>query len=190
MEDWTKVKWTEARQVAELMGVDEDSRPAEGIKPNAYYAERRTAGDLEQAVAFIGHALPRHEGVAWAAQVLDERAREEKLKPRDRQALDVAMRWVGEPNDDHRRAAYEAAGTASENSAESLLALAVYFSGGSIAPPDLQPVLPPPEISGRLGSAAVIVAAHRSADSKAAMARALDLGEQVAAKGIEALQPA
>jgi hypothetical protein len=190
MEEWSKVKWTEARQVAELMGIDEEERPEAGVTPSEHYAKARTSGDLEQAISFLGHALPRHEGVAWAAQLLDEQGRKEKLKPRDRQALDYALRWVGEPNDYHRRAAYEASEAASEQSAERLLALSVFFSGGSIAPEDLQPVLPAPQLSGRIAASAVIAAAHRSGQAAERMTRALDLGEQVAAKGLEALQAA
>jgi hypothetical protein len=60
------------------------------------------------------------------------------------------------------------------------------MSGGSISEPDLPPVLPAPELSGKLAAGAIIVAAHRSGDAKAALEAALEFGEGIAARGVDA----
>ena len=188
MSGWDQVRWTEARQIAALTGADEDELPEAGIEPRAHWQARRQAGALEEAVGFLGHALPRFEALAWAGRILEEEARDRTLRPRDRQALDYALRWVGDPNDDRRRAAMEAADEASERSPERLLAMAVFFSGGSISQPDLPPILPPPEAAGRLAANAIALAAHRSGDAPGVFARALDMGDRVATGGARALE--
>jgi hypothetical protein len=187
MDGWTQVRWTEARQVAQLMELEEEHLPDEGVAPLAHYAATREAGDRAGAVAFLGHALPRFEAIAWACRILEDEARDLKLRVLDRQALDYSLRWLGDPSDERRRAAMEAADEAGARSPEKLLAMAVFFSGGSIAPPDLPPVLPQPETAGRLASAAIQLAAHRTDHAAAVLDRALDLGEKVAQQGTRAL---
>jgi hypothetical protein len=164
-----------------------DALPAPEVSPSAFFAEARQSGDLVTAVNFLGHALPRHEGVAWAAHALDGQTREAALPAANRQLLDLVLRWADEPTDEHRRAAYESRELAGEESPEALLALAAFFSGGSIAPEELAPVLPAPELSGRLAASAVIVGAYRGPDSNAALNRALDMGDRIAAEGLNAL---
>lgn len=183
---WNAVKWTEARQVLELMGRKDDLPDGE-VPPQSFFAETRQAGDLVTAVQFVGQALPRHEGIAWAAHMLDSLARDDKLPPGNRQAIDLVLRWVDEPTEEHRRGAHEGQQLAGEESAEGLLALATFLSGGSMAPEDLPPVLPAPELSGRLAASAVLVGAFRGKDSRQALNRALDMGDKVAAEGLKAL---
>ena len=84
----------------------------------------------------------------------------------------------------HAVAARMAAGT---RSPERLLALAVYTSGGSMAPPDLPPVNPPQEICGKVAAGAVLTAAFLTDNPAEAKAAALDLGDKVAAEGVKAL---
>jgi hypothetical protein len=186
MEPWTKVKWSEARQVAEAMGLDEEERPEEGLAPQAWYERVIAAEDLERGVALIGHALSRFEAVAWAARLLEAQSHRRKLRASDQQALDRSLRWLEEPTEDFRREAFDESEQASEGSAERMLASAVFLSGGSVAPVDLPPVNPPPELSGRFAAAAVLIAAHRSGDAPAVLREALADGERIAANGLAA----
>lgn len=191
MNDWTTIKLTQARQVAELMGTDEDALPEPELPVRQHYEQlRRITGGGREAVSFIGHALPRMEGIAWAARLLDEESRRVDLPRRDRQALDHVLRWLGEPDDTRRRAARDAADTAGDRSPERMLALAVFFSGGSMSQPDLPPVLPPPEASGRMAAGAVTLAGYRSGDAEAFFDRALELAEAIAEQGMRAIPPA
>ena len=187
MGDWNTVKWTEARQIAAAMGMDEPKRPAPGVDPQSYFRTLRENGDLNAAVSYLGLALPRFEAVAWAAHTLQSRTKTTKLPPLDRQALDRALRWLEEPTDEFRRAAFDAAEKASSKSPENLLGLAVFVSGGSLAPPDLPAVNPPQEVCGRVAAAAILVAAHASDKPEVALTAALDTGERIAAEGIRAL---
>lgn len=190
MTDWTIIKLTQARQVAALMGTDEEALPAADVGVRAHYDGLRADGGGREAIAFIGHALPRMEAIAWAARLLEEEARGHALPRRDRQALDHVLRWLGDPDDARRRGARDAAEAASDRSPERMLAMAVFFSGGSMSLPDLPPVLPPPEASGRMAVGAVTLAAYRSGDPEPFFDRALMLAEAVAEQGIRAIRPA
>ena len=188
MNHWTVVKFTEARQVAELMRLGEESLPDHGITPGDHFGTMRAREERVDAVRFMGLALPRFEAVSWAAHLLESEARDRRLPSRDRQALDFALRWLGDPDDARRRAVFEAAETADDRSPERLLGLAVFFSGGSISLPDLPPVLPPPEAAGTFAGAAVLAAGFRTDRADALFDAALDLGEAVAARGLDALR--
>jgi hypothetical protein len=190
MGEWDQVRWTEARQIAELMRVDDEAMPAPGVEPQAHYRTLRDGGQRPSAAMYLGHALPRFEAIGWACSILEEEGRERALKPADRRALDVALRWLGDPSDERRRAAQEASDAASAGSAERALGLAVFLSGGSISQPDLAPVLPPPEAAGAAAAGAIVIAAYRSDDPEAVLDRALDLGEKLAAQGTRALKEA
>ena len=187
---WRQVSWTEAQQVAALMGVDPDAAPAPGIAPDEHHRGLRDRGDRQAAVGFVAHALPRYEALAWAACVLDEQAATRTLSRADGQALDHVLRWLGEPNDLTRRAAMDAAEAAGARAPERMLATGVFFSGGSIADPDMPAVAPAPELAGRFAAIAVTLAAARTEDGDALLDRALDLAERVASDGLQALETA
>lgn len=190
MSDWTTIKLTQARQVAALMG-DAAELPADDTPVRAHYQALRDANaGGREALAFLGHALPRMEAIAWAARLLDDDSRGRALARPDRQALDHVLRWLGEPDDSHRRAAHEAAEQAGERSPERMLAMAVFLSGGSLSLPDLPPVLPPPEAAVRMATGAVTMAAYRSGAPEAYFDRALLLAEAVAEQGLRAIAPA
>jgi hypothetical protein len=186
MDLWTKVKWSEAAQVAEAMELDEEHLPKAGLDPQSYFSQLVEAGDLEQAVTFLGHALPRYEAVAWAARLLERDSHRKKLRRCDQQTLDRVLRWLDDPSDEFRREAFEASEDATADGAERLLAMSVFLSGGSIAPVDLPAVTAPQALCGRLAAAAVVVAAHRTDDPAEALKDALTSGGRIAAHGIEA----
>lgn len=191
MAEWTAVALTEARQVAELIdeAADPDALPPHEVTARAGYDALRQAGPTAEAVEYLGHALPRYEGVAWAAKVLDEESRRRELPRRDRQALDVTLRWLHDPSDAHRRAAGAAGEAAGERSPERYLALAAFYSGGSVVEPGLPPTPPPPHAAPRLAVGAVQGAGWRGGESDRLFARALDLGERVAEGGVAAVWP-
>jgi hypothetical protein len=70
MSDWSKVRWTQARQIAELMDLPRAARPTPEVTPQRWLEEQVEQGDLAGAVTFLGHALPRYEAVTWAEAVV------------------------------------------------------------------------------------------------------------------------
>ena len=187
MAGWDQVKWTEARQVADLMKLDPSFLDVPEAHPEVGYLKLRGLGEMGAAVRYLAYALPRFEAVAWAAHLLHHWSRSSTLGVSQRQALDCVQRWLEEPNEDYRRAAHEAGENVASNSAERLLTDAVFMSGGSISEPDLPAVQPAQHVCGALAASAVLAAAYRTADPKAALAAACDAGEKVAAGGAKAL---
>lgn len=186
MADWSAVTLTRARQVAALMGREEDALPDPALGIEAGYAEARGASAVA-GIDYLAHALPRVEAISWAAHLLHAESFRHELPRRDRLALDHVLRWLGDPGDDSRRATHRAAEAAGRRSAERYLGIAVFFSGGSISEPGLPPVPPPPEASGRWVAGAIKQAGYRTSDAEELFARALKLGEAVAARGVAGL---
>jgi len=93
------------------------------------------------AVRVLAYALPIRDAITWSnscARQSSEPNPAEKLSA----ALEAVDRWLAEPSDDNRRAAMKAAEQAELSTAAGSTALAVFLSGGSLAPPDA-PVVPP-----------------------------------------------
>ena len=152
----------------------------------ALVAKLRAAGRLNDAAFFLGQALPRYETVAWAARaVRDMRPAPLESGP-DADALKAALLWVQDPSDARRRAAFEMAGKARTVGAERLVALAAFFSGGSLTPAEAPPVQAPNESAGLFAAGAVLMAAAKSDDQADALAKALDAGAAVATHGADA----
>ena len=183
---WNRVKWTEAGQIAERLEWKEPLGADATTPPEAYFATLRQAGRLNDAVFFLGQALPRFETVAWAARAVRD-LRVTPLPPGpDAEALKATLLWVQDPSENRRRTAFDAAGKAPDTSAERLAAFAAFFSGGSIAPPDCPAVQAPPDAAGRFAAVAVVVAAIHSGDEAGALTRALDAGALIAQQGLGA----
>lgn len=187
MAEWARVKWSEASQVLDLLGDAAADLPKAGAEPPAAYFEHlRAAGRLGDAARFLAQALPRLETVAWAARaVRDLPPAAGESERADELALRAALFWVADPTENRRHAAYAAAQACRVGSPERLAALAAFFSGGSIAPAEYAPVPAPRDAAGQFAAGAVLTAAARSPDIKAALARALDAGAQIASRGLE-----
>ena len=186
MTEWSAVKLTEARQVAALIGTDEDDLPAASIGVQERYLELRRGHALFAAVEFLCHALPRREAVGLACSVLGDESQRIELPPRSRIALEKAMRWIADPADANRRAAFDAAQAIARPVPERFLGLAVFYSGGSVSG-EGAPLPPPLHACSRFAASAIEQAAYRAEDSTQVFESALDLGERIAVRGMSAL---
>src|SRR3954462_8819260 len=113
------------------------------MHPRDYVALLADKALFEDAVRFVAHALPKREAVWWA-WVCARRASGESPTSKIGAALQATEKWIAQPNEDNRRAAMDAARTAEFGTAAGCAALAAFFSGGSLAPPNA-PVVPPRE---------------------------------------------
>ncbi|RMF88341.1 MAG: hypothetical protein D6736_10780, partial [Nitrospinota bacterium] len=95
------------------------------------------------ATRFLAHALPKREAVWWACLCIRS-VLEEDVPPEEIAALQAAERWVIDPSEEHRRAAMQAAEATEFNTPSSWAAMGAFWSGGSMAPPDV-PAVPPGE---------------------------------------------
>lgn len=156
-------------EFCELAGLGDEAKallqPAHG--PRAYLRVLVDGEMFPDAVRFLAHALPTREGIWWA-WVCARRVAGAEPPPKLRGALDATERWITQPTDENRRAAMRMAEVATLGTPAGCAALAVFFSGGSIAPPE-QPAVPPPGfVSAKAIAGAVTLAAVQPDPAQAA----------------------
>ena len=147
--------------LAPIGKLSEDARarldPAVNVR--AFLDTLRREGLFADAVSVLTHVLPRQYALAWGCECwLDGHAGTEP-DPSDKSALAAAQRWLKEPTEEHRRAAFELADRLGYRTAAAWLAAAAGWAGGSILPPGQLEIPPPPGLSGEAVSAAVILTA-------------------------------
>jgi hypothetical protein len=114
-------------------------------------------GLFPDAIRFLAYRLPKPKAVAWAVRCLRKASAE--LPAGEAVALEAVERWLGDASDENRRAAQAAAEVAKFEGGASWVAMAVFWSGGSMAPPDQGAVPPPPGLTAEAISAALTIAA-------------------------------
>ena len=184
MRRWKHVKWTEAGQVAANLGWPPSTR--DGETPEATFDRLLQDGRDDEAAMFLGQALPRFEVVAWAARAVRDLAPDNAAS--DEEAMKATLLWLQDPSDTRRRAAFDAAEAAGDASPQRMCALAVFFSGGSLAPVDQRALLAPTDAAGKFAAGAVLTAATRSGRREEGLRAALALGDALAS-GIEDARP-
>ena len=189
MSSWARVKWTEAGQIADLLQWSALTEEEARVSPQSFFTHLRQVGRLSEAVSFLGQALPRFDAVGWSARAVRDLKSGVRSDMTEREALKAALLWLQDPTEPRRRKAREAAESAPDNAPERLAALSVFFSGGSITPPDCPPVPAPKEAAGRFAAGAVLMAAFQTNDPIKALNAVLDAGEMVAERGLEAEAP-
>ena len=154
---WPRVKWTKAGQIAALVGSHADLDSVAELPPSDAFARLRAA-DPHQALHFVAHCLPRLDAVRWLAAGLASMA--PTSVARRLAARKAVNRWVAEPSDSNRRLAYQAGENAGFDTAEGCACLAVFLSGGSLAPAAQEQAVPaPPAAFGQALAGAVLLAA-------------------------------
>jgi hypothetical protein len=98
------------------------------------------AAQYPAAFGLLAGTLPLREAIWWACRCIRQAGDPPAGPPTE--ALAVAERWVVDPTEENRRAAQAAAQAVGGTHPAYCAALAVFLSGGSLAPPGL-PVVPP-----------------------------------------------
>lgn len=99
------------------------------------------ADQVQDALKLLARLLPKRYAVGWLCQV----ARDQALDPEDKAGASLAEKWVREPNESNRRAAFEYATAGGYKSAGAWIAAAAGWSGGSLAPASQETAVPPAE---------------------------------------------
>lgn len=154
---WKRVKWTRAGQLAALLdGAVELGELHERPPAEAFDALRQS--DNIQATRFVAQCLPRMDAVQWVAACLQRSGA--PRKPVDAEARGAVLRWARDPSDKLRRAAFDVGEKAGWASADGAACLAIFLSGGSMAPAEQEvPVNPAPGSFGQAVAGAVLIAA-------------------------------
>ncbi|HKB03567.1 MAG TPA: hypothetical protein VKD90_15195 [Gemmataceae bacterium] len=110
------------------------------------------------AVRLLANGLSKRDAVRWACLCLRE-SLGSGAPAKARPALEAAEAWVKSPTEENRRASMKAAEATGFGAPAGLAALAAFWSGGSITPPDA-PVVPPDDnMTAEAVAGAVLLAA-------------------------------
>ena len=99
------------------------------------------AGHVQDALKLLARLLPKRYAVAWLCQC----ARDQLVSPEDKAGASLAEKWVREPNESNRRAAFEYANAGGYKSVGAWMAAAAGWSSGSLAPASQEALVPPAE---------------------------------------------
>jgi len=119
--------------------------PQRGESSSAYFARLIEQDRLEDAVRFAAVSLGPRRGVWWGSLCVWDRIRTLGLDANGAEAaaVDAAVEWVIEQTDRSRLEARERSDRVGSGTPWGALAMAPFWSGGSISLPDC-PVVPPP----------------------------------------------
>jgi len=149
-------------------------------------ARLEQAGFLIEATRLVAHAMPAREGVWWACACSRHTAPSGANPAAETTVRDAAEEWVRRPTDEHRRAAMKQAETTGFGSPEAWAAVAAFWSGDSMAPPEAPKVPPQPHFTGLAVAGAVALAAARGPATRreARLQRFLAAAKDIASGGV------
>jgi len=149
-----------------VLGDEAKKLMRDGLTPAQFLDTLIEKQHFPDAVRFLAHALPKQEAVWWAC-VCARSVAGSNPPPKIAAALQAAEKWVADPSEGNRRAAMPAAEAAEFKTPAGCAAVAAFWSGGSLAPPNV-PVVPPGEYLTAHGVAgSVMLAAVQSEPEKA-----------------------
>ena len=177
-EKWNRTNWTDAAQIAQFIDPDRVPPGAAGLPPQSWFGQLLSAGQLNDAVSFMAHALPRYECVIWMARSLIESGAVDRRDP----LVVAVLRWIDDPCEDLRRAVEKLLNGEVVTSPAYMLAKAAFMSGGSISLAEYPPVLAPPDASAKFAAGAVFDAAFISGNPASLLRQATEIGDAMASQ--------
>ncbi len=156
----TKVTARTAAEVCRAVQLGDEAKKLlrDGLTPRAFLDELVAKKHYPDAVRFLAFALPKREAVWWAC-LCARQAYSGGADAKILAALAASEKWVTDPSDANRRAAFAAAQAADIGNPAGSTGVAVFFSGGSIAPPNVPEVKPPERATAQAVAGAVMLAA-------------------------------
>ena len=166
-----------AELTAEAQGLANDEMP-----PAQYLDLLEQHSLFRDAVRFLAHKLEVKKSIEWAHSAAQQLQSPDRKQGEE--SLAAAGKWLQKPDDASRWEAKRATDQSGISSAGDCVALAVFFSGGSIAPPEAPETPPPPYFAQRLAADSIVIAVFSHAADRAterykqalAMGRKLDVG--------------
>ncbi|HUB80520.1 MAG TPA: hypothetical protein VMB03_17065 [Bryobacteraceae bacterium] len=168
------------KELSETAGVSDPAKALaqEDSTPGSYLENLQKQELHQDAIKFQAYKMPTDAGIKWASASIKELRSPESKQQKD-ETLDAVDAWVKAPGDETRFAAKKAADNAKKSDASKLAALAVFMSGGSLAPPNA-PHTPPPQYSAQKlisGSLVAAVLSYEPAKAKERYQKALALAK-------------
>jgi hypothetical protein len=159
-----------------------------GEAPLAFAAAQAAAGKEMAAIAFCAYLLERRKASWWACQAM--RGLPSAPTPHELRALEAAEKWVRQPDEAFRTAAYDVACAGDKRSPATFVAYAAGFAGPSLKlasakAPEALLIRVAPELTAQSVRAAFLLAGARLplAQKSDYLRRWLDQGMRLAGEG-------
>ncbi len=123
--------------------------------PNELLSRMIAAGELRSAIRWKTHLLSKREAIWWGTLIVSRTF--SKLTEPEQSALAIASKWVREPSEALRRDAEATALKLNYAGPAAMLAAAVFWNDGSLAPAELPVVPPDPRLTGKAITTALLV---------------------------------
>ncbi len=136
------------------------------IAPANFLDRLIQAEEFAHAAKFLAFSLSKREAIWWACLVARE-VLPEDAPAQAQAALRAAEAWVYEPSEENRRAVMDQAEVADDDSPAAWAAFAAGWSGGSLAPADMEPVPPPEDMTGKAVNNTITLAAYGTEPERA-----------------------
>jgi hypothetical protein len=176
-----KVKEATAQEICRRVDLSQEAKAflLPSLSPQGFLALLAENKHIGDAVRFLAFALPIREAIWWACVTVG--GNKDQLSAPEADCVQRATAWVYEPGDARRRACMEAAEGANLEGAAAYAALAVFWSGGSLAPANMPEALPDASL-GAIGVGASVLLAITGGEPQmldqrfeAAMLRGMDI---------------
>ncbi|TDT99757.1 MULTISPECIES: DUF6931 family protein [Azorhizobium] len=178
-----KLRFSLAEQLCTVLEPGEEARALlkPGMSAGQFLSALAGAGLFVDAIRYLAVALPRREAVWWACACRRTFLPAE-LPVAEATAWQAAEAWVYEPSEPLRRACFAPGEALKFETAGAYAALGTFWSGGSLAPPEVALVIPPGDgLTGSAIAASVILccvpgpAKHTGQRQQAAFAIGIDI---------------
>jgi hypothetical protein len=155
----SKISMKSASDVCARFELGEEARPLlrPGLTPAQYLDLLMDKQHYQDAARFLAHGLPKREAVWWACACAKTAAGANTARAVSA-AIKAAERWATDPSEEHRRATMPAAEEARFGSPAGCAALAAFFSGGSLGPPNVADIPPADTLTADAVAGAVMMA--------------------------------
>ena len=156
---FNKIQADQASEICRDIDIDSAARDmlVTDISPPSFLGSLIDRSLYPDAVKFLARALPPREATWWAyvcvRSILDCDTSQSVMA-----AMSTVERWVYEKTEEGRRAAYVAAQVTNFNHPASWVAMAAFWSGGSMSPVDAPVVPPARNLSGKAAAGAIMLA--------------------------------
>ncbi len=176
---WVHMSAPNAKEVAAQFELAPEAKAMLNSQtPPQFLAALLDYGHDRDALRFLAYAMPRRHAVFWAYLCVKALLAGE-VPPLAAQALQAAHQWVLDAAETSRRACEAAYLAAGLEEPAAVVAVAAFWSGGSLAP-EGNPVVPPPAHLCAHGAASAVMLAIARSDPL----KAKELYAQAVAQGV------
>lgn len=130
------------------------------------YVTWMSSEHVVSAIRLIAAVLPTRESIWWAwvsARYATQMEGGRAPTAKEHVTLNAVEQWIVRPDDAARRAAWDAGEKSGLDAPIGLVAMAVFLSGTTIAPPSVPPVPPPPGVAMPIVAGAILLSAVSNA---------------------------